>query len=343
MFAQHYELIGKIALNLLFIYFLYKLLKGLYTCFLGHALRRGVKWKPSPNTWAVITGGIHLKNSRYICLQFDFLSISLATDGIGLEYANQFAKIGYSLLIISRNDEKLQKTRSEILSKYPKCSYVKTLAVDFTKSDIYDTIKSEIDRLEVIDVLVNNVGMSFVVGEYLTHIPNSEQFITSLINVNIVAMTKMIDLILPKMVHRSRGIITNVSSISGAYPTPLISAYSASKAYEDFLSRALHDEYKNEGIVIQSVLPAFVSTKMSNLSPSFFIPTPKQYVSEALKTVGIESRTYGYWTHKMMGFFQDCIISNIIGSYYNSINGYNKLKYYRDRYYKKRGLIDPMK
>ncbi len=251
--------------------------------------------------------------------------------------------MGYSLLIISRDHQKLQKTRSEIMSKYPNCPQVKTLAVDFTKRDIYETIESQINQLEVIDVLVNNVGMAFEVGEYFTRIPDTKQFITSLVNVNIIAMTKMIDLILPKMVDKNRGIIINVSSISAANPIPLISLYSASKIYGDYLSRALHFEYKDKGIIVQSVLPAFVSTKMSKLKPSFFIPTPQQYVGETLKTVGIESRTYGYWTHKLIGFFQDCIVSNTIGSYFNTINGYNKLKHLRKKYYKRNGLINDFK
>jgi len=96
--------------------------------------------------------------------------IWLATDGIGLEYAKKFAEMGYSLLLISRNDEKLQKTRSDILLKCQKCSYIKTIAVDFTDCHIYDIIKCEIDKLEVIDVLVNSVGMNFEVGEYFTRI-----------------------------------------------------------------------------------------------------------------------------------------------------------------------------
>src|SRR5437879_13918175 len=64
------------------------LLKGLWTCYLGHALGFGVKWQPGENVWAIVTG---------------------ATDGIGLEYARQLAAIGYNIFIISRSEEKLKK------------------------------------------------------------------------------------------------------------------------------------------------------------------------------------------------------------------------------------------
>ena len=81
----------------------WKLLKGIWTCFLGYRLGFGVKWRPGPEVFVVITG---------------------ASDGIGLEYAKQFAKLGYSLLLIARDEDKLVKVKNELLENYPKCSKV---------------------------------------------------------------------------------------------------------------------------------------------------------------------------------------------------------------------------
>lgn len=83
----------------------WKLLKGIWTCFLGYRLGFGVKWRPGQDVYAVITG---------------------ASDGIGMEYAKQFAKIGYSLLLIARNQQKLTKVKDELLkiNLYPKCGMV---------------------------------------------------------------------------------------------------------------------------------------------------------------------------------------------------------------------------
>lgn len=60
------------------------------------------------------------------------------------------------------------------------------------------------------------------------------------------------------MVERKSGIVINISSLSGLMPTPLLSVYSASKAYVDVFSRGLHDEYKKSGITVQSVAPGYV-------------------------------------------------------------------------------------
>lgn len=244
----------------------------------------------------------------------------------------------YSLLIIGRNEEKLEKTKTILLSQNEKCSEVRTLSVDFTSDAIYDKIAQELSRLEVIDVLVNNVGMSFKTGEYFHKIPELNQFIHSIINCNIISMTRMIELVLPKMVDQKRGIIINVSSISARYPVPLLSLYSATKAYCDQLSRSLHFEYKNNGIIIQSVLPSFVATNMSRMKPSFTVPTAEDYVREAIKTVGVENQTYGHYSHRLVGLIQDMFglwSPDMVSQYL-----YNKLNAVRTRYYDKMNLKD---
>lgn len=66
-------------------------------------------------------------------------------------------------------------------------------------------------------------------------------------------------------------------------------------------SEDLAAEYKNRGIIVQCVLPGYVSTKMSKIrKPTFFAPSPDKYVDSALSTVGIESHTLGYWPHNIL-------------------------------------------
>ena len=45
-------------------------------------------------------------------------------------------------------------------------------------------------------------------------------------------------------------------------------------------------------------MPFFVTTKLSKIRrASMLIPNPTSYVKSALKTVGIEDRTFGYFAH----------------------------------------------
>ena len=53
------------------------------------------------------------------------------------------------------------------------------------------------------------------------------------------------------MEERQKGVVINVASASGVQPAPLLTVYSATKAYVDFFSQALQIEYRTKGIIIQ--------------------------------------------------------------------------------------------
>ena len=97
------EITAIVLLSLIAFRIVLSILSGIWTTFLGYKLGFGIKWKTGENVWAVITG---------------------ATDGIGLEYAKQLANIGYNLVIISRNEEKLRSTQKFLTENYKKCQKV---------------------------------------------------------------------------------------------------------------------------------------------------------------------------------------------------------------------------
>uniref|UniRef100_A0A3Q2Z0H9 3-ketoacyl-CoA reductase n=1 Tax=Hippocampus comes TaxID=109280 RepID=A0A3Q2Z0H9_HIPCM len=215
-------------------------------------------------------------------------------DGIGKSYAEELARRGFAIVLISRSQHKLDDV-ARSLGKVE----TKTIAVDFGKTNIYPSIEAGLSGLEI-GVLVNNVGVSYPYPEYYLHIPDLDNFITNMINVN---MTSVCQVILIHLSLQSKGVILNISSASGMYPVPLLTIYSATKAFVDFFSRGLQEEYRRQGIIIQSVLPFFVATKMTRIrKPTLDKPTPERYVAAELNTVGLQSQTNGYFPHAVMGW-----------------------------------------
>ncbi|XP_015242016.1 very-long-chain 3-oxoacyl-CoA reductase-A [Cyprinodon tularosa] len=277
--------VGGFTVAFLVLWLLYRLITGVRIWILGN----GQLLSPKLGKWAVVTG---------------------ATDGIGKSYAEELARRGFAMMLISRSQEKLDDVARSLEEQFK--VETRTIAVDFGKLDIYSKIEEGLAELEI-GVLVNNVGVSYPYPEYYLHIPDLENFITNTINVNMTSVCQMTRLVLPKMVERSKGVILNISSASGMYPVPLLTVYSATKAFVDFFSRGLHEEYRRQGIIIQSVLPFFVATKMTRIrKPTLDKPTPERYVAAELNTVGLQSQTNGYFPHAVMGWVTTRLVPSSI-------------------------------
>lgn len=123
----------------------------------------------------------------------------------------------------------------------------------------------------------------------------SDSNINKLINCNIVSCTKMTAICLPVMLRKRKGIIINNASASGRIPTPMLTVYSASKAYMDFFSRALNTEYANKGIIVQSLNPYFVSTKVQKLTVKFC--SVNIYINTLISAIVVCRPTFVYDTN----------------------------------------------
>ncbi|XP_066493701.1 inactive hydroxysteroid dehydrogenase-like protein 1 [Tiliqua scincoides] len=230
--------------------------------------------------WAVVTG---------------------CTSGVGKAYAKELASHGVNVILISRNKEKLDAVAREIADTYKVETVV--IVADFSKGHgIYPVIEKGLKGKEV-GILVNNVGVFYDCPDYFTNLTQDK--IWEIININIGATTMMTYMLLPEMVERKKGAIVSIASLACCQPTPHMSAYSASKAYVDHFSRALHYEYGSQGIFVQSLLPSFMSTNMTTYSDKLsqkgiLVPSGEEYAHHAIATLGISRRTAGYWPHSIM-------------------------------------------
>uniref|UniRef100_A0A673C2Z4 Hydroxysteroid (17-beta) dehydrogenase 12b n=1 Tax=Sphaeramia orbicularis TaxID=375764 RepID=A0A673C2Z4_9TELE len=227
---------------------------------------------------------------------------------------------GFSIVLISRSQEKCKiKAFCVLWPPESKCGVeTKTIAADFSATDIYSKIEDGLSGLEI-GVLVNNVGISYSYPEFFLNVPNLDT-----VSTNLLLFKCMTRLVLPRMVERKKGAILNISSASGMYPVPLLTVYSASKAFVDFFSRGLQAEYKSKGIIIQvtsqhklSFCLFFVATKLSKIRRATLDkPSPECYVAAELNTVGLQSQTNGYLPHAIMGWVTTALLpAKILNSY----------------------------
>ena len=229
--------------------------------------------------WAVITG---------------------ASDGIGKSYALKLAKRKMNVFLISRNMEKLQKVAEEIelLFKVKTKCYSMDLA-NLSKDEDYQLLKIELESLDV-GILVNNVGKMYDKLQYFLTVPCKMQ--SQIIDLNINAMLLMTYIVLPQMVARRNGAIINMASGASVQPTPLMTTYSASKAFVDVFTKALEYEYSSEGITMQAIQPFYVSTNMTHKAkPNILLVDTDSFVESAIRTLGVTRRTYGCWSHGIFG------------------------------------------
>eukprot|EP00056_Hartaetosiga_gracilis_P021715 m.26015 g.26015 ORF g.26015 m.26015 type:complete len:315 (-) comp9228_c0_seq1:149-1093(-) len=240
----------------------------------------------------------------------DWAVVTGATDGIGLEYARQLAAQQINVFLVSRDEKKLEATKEEICEQYG--VEVDFLAADLSVNDsaMYENIKEKLQQLDI-GVLVNNVGMSYNHPDFIENV--SDERVDAMMNLNITTVNKFTSIVLPMMKNKKKGAIVNVGSAAGVNPSALLAYYSASKSYVNFFSQSIAYESKKDNVFVQSLMPLFVVSKLSKIrKPSLFTPLPSTYVKSAMKTIGYDTYTHGYWAHALQLWIVSLLPSSLV-------------------------------
>lgn len=208
--------------------------------------------------------------------------ITGASSGIGAVYAERLAARGFNLVLVARRADRLS-TLAEKLQQAGSTS-VRTIAADLTNEADIGRVENVL-RNEAIDLLVNNAGMG--PNASTTDMSDADAAATLALNVN--ALVRLTRAALPGMRTRKTGAIVNVGSVLAFHALPSTSLYSATKAFVLTFSRGVQQEVKDDGIVVQALLPAGTITEFyetAGLSIDDFDPrvfmTAEQLVDAAL-------------------------------------------------------------
>jgi uncharacterized protein len=87
-----------------------------------------------------------------------------------------------------------------------------------------------------------------------------------MIALNVTALTRLTQAVLPGFLARNSGSIINVASVLSLHSLPISGVYSGTKGYVLNFSRALHAELAGTGVKVQLVLPATTATDLWEIS-----------------------------------------------------------------------------
>ena len=219
------------------------------------------------------------------------------TAGIGAAFVRQLAERGHDLVLVARDQARLNALADELRSRYGVEAEV--LVADLADREQLARVEGRVaDPDRPVHVLVNNAGF----GHKRPFLENSVEDEQQMLDVLVTAVLRLTHAALGAMVARGDGQIVNVSSIAGYLPR---GTYSAAKAYVTSLSRWADATYRDRGVRVMALLPGFTKTEFHarmdvsrRSAPSWMWLDAVRVVREALadldagRPVSIPSRRY---------------------------------------------------
>lgn len=186
--------------------------------------------------------------------------ITGGTRGIGKEIAYTLAEENYDIIINYRTEnEELMKLKKEIEQKQVRCLLLKGDVSNF--EDCKKLVEEAINRVNHIDVLVNNAGIT---KDMLLMRMKPEDF-NEVINVNLIGTFNMTKNVINYMMKERKGRIINVSSVVGISGNAGQTNYAASKAGIIGFTKSLAKEVASRNILVNAIAPGFIQTDMTNI------------------------------------------------------------------------------
>jgi uncharacterized protein len=205
--------------------------------------------------------------------------ITGASSGIGTELARGLARRGYPLLLVARRKERMDELAEELRAQYS--VDVEVQALDLSDAGSREQLATRL-RTESVAGLCNSAG--FGTSGVFQELPierESEEVV-----LNSLTLMELTHAALPGMVERGAGAVLNIASIAGFQPMPYMAVYSASKAFVQTFSEAVHEELSGTGVSVTVLCPGPVPTEWGEIANAerFSIPIAQvspQSVAEA--------------------------------------------------------------
>jgi len=181
-----------------------------------------------------------------------------ASKGIGRAIAEAFAAEGAKVAIAARNGDEVQRVATELGKRFS----TDTLGIGadvMLSADITRMVDETTQRFGSVHVLVNNAGG---VGAFAPFDQLTDDDWLEILSFNVLSAVRAVRAVLPHMQKQKWGRIINISSESGTQPDAFMPHYNASKAALNNLTKSLSKAYAQDGILVNTVSPAFIMTPL---------------------------------------------------------------------------------
>jgi short-subunit dehydrogenase len=184
--------------------------------------------------------------------------ITGANQGLGLEIAKHFAKMGSTLIICARNKKKLNAAK-DLLVNLSSPKKIKSYQLDISNNTRVDSFFSKVLRKNKIDILINNAGVYGPKGKseelYWKHWKNT-------ISINLLGSIYIINKVVKYFKNKKHGKIIQIAGGGAASCFPYFSPYAVSKAGLVRFVENISKEVDNKKIFINAIAPGPINTRM---------------------------------------------------------------------------------
>lgn len=178
-----------------------------------------------------------------------------ASEGIGRATALAFARQGWAVWAVARNEKRLATLLEEIQQVFPSPHHRSTI-VDLSSNENVRVLL-EMVQAQPPDCLVNNAGM----GGFGNFSEQSWEAVDTILELNMRALTRLSHGYLKVAAPGSSLIL--VGSVLSYIPMAYHAVYAATKAYVQSLGEALWGEFRGRGIYVGTVCPGYTATQFT--------------------------------------------------------------------------------
>jgi uncharacterized protein len=205
--------------------------------------------------------------------------ITGASSGIGAIYADRLARRGHDLILVARNQSRLEELAARLRGETGRS--VEIVSADLNNDADLHRVETILRTNSTIAMLVNNAG----VGGAAPLLASDVDAMDRMIRLNVLALTRLTYAAVPAFVARGGGTIINIASIVAISPETLNGVYGGSKAFVLAFSQSLQHELADKAVRIQAVLPGATATEFWDIAGLPVSNLPAEIVMSAQDVV----------------------------------------------------------